>query len=76
MLNGKTVNVKIKRHELIDLMMACTELKFAFKEDLANAKDNDAKRIAEGGMRKWENLHEILKQQLNAFDESHKDDAE
>ena len=67
--NGMTVHVKMTRRELCDLMMACTGIKFNFMDDLNKATDEDAKKIAEGGIRKWERLHDMLKEQLDAFDE-------
>lgn len=50
-----TVPVKISRVELCDLLIATTAIAQAFK--------------AEGGYsRKWEILHDKLKEQLDAFD--------
>lgn len=56
MLNEKTVNVKMKRIELCDLLMAVTLV----------GQASDAK--------KWKALHDMLKAQLDAFDERHADE--
>ncbi len=53
MLNQKSVNITITRKDLCDLMLACT----------------NAKICANDGGKKWEQLRNILKEQLNAFDE-------
>ena len=53
MLNQKTVTIKMKRIELCDLILACT-----------NAMQN-----ANDGGEKWKKLHDMLKEQLDAFDE-------
>lgn len=51
-MNQRTVNVKIKRIELCDLLIACTAL------------DN----AAEADSTKWGNLHDKLKEILDDFD--------
>lgn len=52
---SKTVPVKTSRDELCDMLIATTAIAQAFK--------------AEGGYsRKWEILHDKLKEQLDAFD--------
>lgn len=51
---SKTVPVKISRDELRDMLIATTAIAQAFK--------------AEGYSRKWEILHDKLKEQLDAFD--------
>lgn len=52
---SKTVPVKISRVELCDMLIATTAIARAFK--------------AEGGYsRKWEILHDKLKEQLDAID--------
>lgn len=61
MLNEKTMSVKLRRHDVIRLMLSCTNL--AFDETLSeNAR----------GM--WKELHDKLKAQLEEFDEKHKDE--
>lgn len=51
---SKTVPVKISRDEICDMLIATTAIAQAFK--------------AEGGYsRKWEILHDKLKEQLDAF---------
>ena len=72
--NGMTVHVKMTRHELCDLLLATTGEKCSFMVFLHNATDENTKKIAEGGIRKWERLHDMLKEQLDAFDEAHKED--
>lgn len=52
MLNEMTVNAKLKRIEICDLMMACTAAQFG----------------AGDGGKKWEDLHDKLKGILKEFD--------
>ena len=54
-LNQKTVTCKLKRIEVCDLLIACTAISSAVKED------------GETGQ-KWDNLHDKLKQILDDFD--------
>ena len=74
MLNEKTVTVKMKRIDLCKLMAACTHIKFDFVNDASNAKTEVAKGIAERSAKMWTSLHDMLKKQLEDFDENHKDE--
>lgn len=56
-LNARTVNVKISRLDLCDLMLACTAL--------------DAETDPENT--KWGKLHDKLRAILNEFDEKQED---
>lgn len=56
-LNARTVNVKISRLDLCDLMLACTAL------DTETDPENT----------KWRKLHDKLKSILNEFDEKQED---
>lgn len=56
-LNARTVNVKISRLDLCDLMLACTVL------DTETDPENT----------KWRKLHDKLKAILNEFDEKQED---
>ena len=58
MTNGKTVNVKITRKELCDLLCACTTIRLAAMN-----------RGTEETATKWGKIHDKLKEQLDAFDE-------
>lgn len=51
-INDKTVTVKITRHELCDLILACTALNFGTDEKTT----------------KWEKMHDKLKTILQDFD--------
>lgn len=51
-LNLRTVSLKLKRHELCDLMLACASISDAAEEDT----------------KKWDALHEKLKTILDDFD--------
>ena len=63
MRNEKIVNVKITRHELCDLMLACTGLHY----------DENGNEMPE--RKKWKVLHDKLRDQLNEWDEKHDDDG-
>lgn len=62
MRNNKTVNVKVTRHELCKLMLACTNLAF------------DAS-LGESSRKMWHDLHDKLKVVLNEWDETHDDNG-
>lgn len=53
--NQKTVTIKLKRRNVIDMMLASTEIQGA------------AQKAGESG-EKWVYLHDVLKEQLEAFD--------
>ena len=55
--NQKTVSVKITRCELIDLLLACTEIEYS-QEQRPN---------------KWTSLHRKLYDQLKQYDSKHKE---
>ena len=59
-LNQRTVTLKIKRSDVISLMVACTAC---------------GESALKGGetARRWDYLHAILQQQLTAFDEKQED---
>lgn len=53
--NARTTQVELSRIDICDLMMACTRIGQALKEDGKTAN-------------KWEKLHDKLKAQLDEFD--------
>ena len=59
--NHKTVSVRVKRLELINLMIACTGLRFDMTLD-------------EGSRQRWGELHDKLKTQLDSWDKDHEDE--
>ncbi len=61
MRNHKTVNVKISRIELCNLITACTSVKINIENENYNAQ-------------KWTELIEKLKTQLNEFDKKFKEE--
>ena len=61
MLNNRTVTLKLKRRELVDLMCACTSMEFS---------------VEEGHGKKWGALHDRLSEILKDFDTKHADDYE
>lgn len=74
MLNEKIVTVKMRRLDLCKLMFACTSLNFCFQDEAKNESDAEVKRMKIESSKMWSELHDMLKEQLNAFDEKHKDD--
>lgn len=74
MINEKTVTVKMRRIDLCKLMTACTHLNFEFQDEAKSTKDEEVKRERERSARMWGALHDMLKAQLDDFDEKHKDD--
>ena len=57
-LNQKTVTCKLRRIEVCDLMIACTAISSAEKD------------AGQAG-KKWDDLHDRLKQILDDFDKKH-----
>ena len=51
-LNERTINIKLKRRDVCDLLIACTW----------------ACRNADVGVEKWYRLHDLLMTQLDEFD--------
>jgi len=63
--NQRTVNVKITRGELCRLLVMCDVVK-ANEAVAGNAQNVSS----------WEELHDKLREQLNAFDETYKERLE
>ena len=59
-LNQRTVTLKIKRSYVIDLLVACTACR-------------DAALAGGEVSTKWDYLHDVIQQQLTAFDEKQED---
>lgn len=59
--NQRTVNVKMTRKDLCDLIVACTTADVV-------ARKNALGRGETVGRTHWNVLHDILKEQLDAFD--------
>ena len=61
-LNQRTVTLKLKRRDVVDLLVACTSC---------------GEAALRGGKlaRKWDYLHAVIQQQLTAFDEKQEADA-
>ncbi|MEG1758370.1 MAG: hypothetical protein RR235_07945 [Oscillospiraceae bacterium] len=72
MLNEKTVNVKMKRIELCNLMLATTSISIDAMRELAAAETTEErKKVLPGTIKHWKDLHDMLKSQLDAFDKTH-----
>ena len=54
-INQKTINLKLKRIEACDLLLACAAISEALVKDGQNAK-------------KWDTLHDKLKTIIDEFD--------
>ena len=61
-LNQRTVTLKLKRRDVIDLLVAC-------------AACGEATLAGGEVARKWDYLHAVIQQQLTAFDEKQEAEA-
>lgn len=67
--NLRTATVKMTRGQLCDLLIACTVSN-------ANAKQNARERGETVERTKWSDLHDLLKEQLDALDKKLDDEEE
>ena len=71
-LNERTVNLKVTRRELIDLMISASHIRFDMEDEMRNPETTaDRREVLKGSIKKWEALHDKLKAQLDAFDAAH-----
>lgn len=72
MLNGKTVNVKMERIELCNLLLATTCIANDARHELAAVETTEERKsVLQGTIKHWRDLHDMLKSQLDAFDKTH-----
>lgn len=62
-LNQRTVNIKLKRIDVCDLLIACLIAEAASKADGGTDCDSN----------KWSKLHTLLKEQLDNFDKKYEE---
>lgn len=67
--NLRTATVKMSRGQLCDLLIACTVSN-------ANAKQNAGERGESIDRTKWDDLHDLLKGQLDALDKKLDEEGE
>lgn len=69
MTNQDTMTLKLSRIEVCDLLIACTAIEWEAREEQAAAETSETRReILNGTIKKWEELHDIIKKQLDEFD--------
>lgn len=57
-INEKTVTIKLKHRYVVDLLLACETVGMAALAGHESAE-------------KWDYLHDLIREQLDAFDEKH-----
>lgn len=71
MLNDNAYVVSISRLEICDLMLACTHIVCAAREEMtSNLSCPEYRRdhVLPGTIKKWQALHDKLKRQLDILD--------
>lgn len=69
MLNDKKMSLELPRIKMCDLMMACTGIVIDCRNEYNDPSTSESRRRAlEGTIAKWQNLHDEIKRQLEAFD--------
>lgn len=71
MLNEKNYILSVDRLEVCDLMLACTHIVCAAREEMLNDPDCPEFRrtnVLPGTIKKWQALHDKLEKQLDILD--------
>lgn len=70
MPNSTDMTLKLKRLEICDLLLATTLIVSDSRTEMNDPETSeDRKKILEGTIKKWQALHDKLKEQLEAQDE-------
>ena len=65
------MNINMERVQMCDLMMATTLIKIQAKHELEDkSTPNSRKEVLVKTVAKWQNLHDLLKSQLDEYDEN------
>jgi len=69
--NQRTYSLKLKRIEICDLMLACTQIVENVNAEMRDPECGEYRRtvVLPATARKWEALHDELKKQLDEQDE-------
>lgn len=70
--NALTVNLNLSRLDVCDLLIACTGIRHDMEDEIRDPATTDGRReVLRQSIRKWEDLHDNLKRQLDDFDSAH-----
>jgi hypothetical protein len=70
--NALTVNLKLSRLDVCDLLIACTVIRHDMEDEIRDPATTDGRRdVLRQSIPKWEDLHDKLKRQLDDFDSAH-----
>ena len=70
--NALTVDLHLSRLEVCDLLIACTGIRHDMEYEIRDPATKDSRReVLRQSIRKWEDLHDKLKSQLDDYDSAH-----
>lgn len=70
--NALTVDLHLSRLEVCDLLIACTGIRHDMEDEIRDPATKDSRReVLRQSIRKWEDLHDELRRQLDEFDNAH-----
>ena len=70
--NERTVNLKVTRRDVCDILRATTALFVDFEREAKDpATSEDRRQIAAGSAKYWREIHDRIEAQLDDFDEKH-----
>ena len=69
-MNSDVYDLELTRIEICDLMLACTSVEFAAKDEMKHPDCPKYRRecVLPATVKKWAELHDKLKAQLDALD--------
>lgn len=70
MKNLEEYTLTLTRRDLCDLMLACTQIEWAARDEMKSADVNEYRRdiVLPGTVAKWEALHDKIEEQLDRLD--------
>ena len=67
--NSETMSLKLSRLDMCDLMIATHCIYFQMDMEARDSETSETrKNVLRESMKKWERLHDEIRQQINAFD--------
>lgn len=67
--NGDMMNLNLTRGEVCDLLIATTGIKFDMLDEMRDENTTESrKEVLKNSIKKWERLHDLIKDQLEQFD--------
>lgn len=69
-MNESKMNVKIRRGDLLKLMIACTKIEYEFRDEMKDG-NVEVMEIRRQSAEMWARIHDELEGQLKEFDNKH-----